>query len=346
MNRRGKTAFCFPGQLRERVILEENHPLRNDPHFREWTEKAFRLTQFDLLRFSLKQGGENAGLSLKLQISTYLLSMIHFYRLRDAGWVPDVLAEHSMGIYAALAASEAISFEEGLFITDSIGRLLEKKGALHRGALASIIGLTLEEMERICSDLSGEKLTIANHNGSMHFVISGEEKGVEKAIALALSRKAVSASRLPFHTALHSPSLLALKDEIRDILKEIEIHPPQFPVFNHWTIQPLRKEEIKDFLCLEIGQPVYWDRCVERLIQEGVTRFIEVGHEKTLTKLIRWIDREADAFSAGDCLDFPLPFSGTHSRENSGASVSTLIHKDGEVCLQGRCAEREKNEIS
>jgi [acyl-carrier-protein] S-malonyltransferase len=302
MNRKGKTAFCFPGQIRDRIILEDHHPLKKDPHFREWTEKASRLTQFDLLQFSFKEEEEDIGFNLKLQISTYLLSMIHFYRLRAAGWVPDVLAEHSMGIYAALAASGAITFEEGLFITESIGRLLEKEGSLHRGGLASVIGLTLEEIGKICSDLNGYHLSIANYNGSMHYVLSGEEQGVEKAISLALSRKAISASRLPFHTALHSPSLLSLKKEIQDILKEIEIRPPQFPVLNHWTVKPLEREEIKDFLCLEIGQPVYWDRCVERLIQEGVTQFIEVGQETTLIKLIRWIHREAEAFSAGESL--------------------------------------------
>jgi [acyl-carrier-protein] S-malonyltransferase len=302
MNPKGKTAFCFPGQLRARVILEDYHPLKRDPHFREWTERASRLTRFDLLQFCFKGVEEDIGFNLKLQISTYLLSMVHFHRLRAAGWIPDVLAEHSMGIYAALAASEAITFEEGLFITESIGRVLEREGTLHRGGLASVIGLTLEEIERICSDLNGYHLSIANYNGSMHYVLSGEEKGLEKAISLALSRKAISASWLPFHTALHSPSLLSLKEEIQDILKEIEIRPPKFTLLNHWTVKPLKKEEIKDFLCLEIGQPVYWDRCVETLIQEGVTQFIEVGQETTLTKLIRWIHRDAEVFSAGDCI--------------------------------------------
>ena len=301
-NPKGKTAFCFPGQLRGRLILEDHHPLRGDLHFKKWTEEASKLSQFDLLKFSFKGKETETGLNLKLQLSTYLLSMIHFYRLRAAGWSPDILAEHSMGIYAALAASEAITFEEGLFITESIGRLLEREGVLHRGGLASIIGLPLEEIQRICQDLNGHHLSIANYNGSMQFVLSGQEEGVEKAISLALSRKAISASRLPFNTALHSSSLLSLREEIQDILKDIEIRPPKFPILNHWTVMPLKREEIKDFLSQEIGQPVYWDRCVERLLQEGVTRFIEVGQEATLTKLIRWIQREAEVFSAGEDL--------------------------------------------
>ncbi len=298
---KGKAAFCFPGQLHERPILK-GHPLREDSNFKELLGKASRQTKFDLLSFSFGGEREDEDSSLKLQISTYFLSMVHFHRLRAAGWTPDIFAEHSMGIYSALAASEAISFEEGLFITEAIGRLLQREGALHRGGMASIIGLPLEEIQKICQDLNGFQLSIANYNGSMHFVLSGEETGVEKSISLALSRKAVSATRLAFNTALHSPSLHSLREEILTILQEIKIRPPRVPILNHWTIKPLRREEIKDFLSQEIGRPVYWIRCVEELLHKGFTQFIEVGHETTLTKLIRWIDREAEAFSAGEHL--------------------------------------------
>lgn len=298
----GKTAFCFPGQLQEKPMFEDHHPLREVPHFKELLKRASNQTKFDLLNFSFEGDEKEEDLSLKLQISAYFLSMVHFYRLRAAGWNPDIFAEHSMGIYSALAASEAIGFEEGLFITEAIGRLLKREGAIHPGGMASIIGLPLEEIQKICQDLNGFQLSIANYNGSMHFVLSGEEQGVEKAISLALSRKAISATRLAFNTALHSPSLYSLREEIMEILQDIKVQPLKVPILNHWTVKPLRREEIKDFLSQEIGRPVYWIRCVEKLLQEGFTQFIEVGHETTLTKLMRWIDREAEAFSAGDRL--------------------------------------------
>lgn len=283
-------------------MFEDHHPLREDPQFKELLKRASNQTQFDLLNFSFEGDEKEEDLSLKLQVSAYFLSMVHFYRLRAAGWNPDIFAEHSMGIYSALAASEAIGFEEGLFITEAIGRLLKREGAIHPGGMASIIGLPLEEVQKICQDLNGFQLSIANYNGSMHFVLSGEEQGVEKAISLALSRKAISATRLAFNTALHSPSLYSLREEIMEILQDIKVQPLKVPILNHWTVKPLRREEIKDFLSQEIGRPVYWIRCVEKLLQEGFTQFIEVGHETTLTKLMRWIDREAEAFSAGDRL--------------------------------------------
>jgi [acyl-carrier-protein] S-malonyltransferase len=305
----GKTAFCFPGQLHKKPLLEDHHPLKEDPHFNELLQRVSNQTKFNPLNFSFGSEEEEKDFSLKLQISTYFLSMVYFYRLRDSGWKPDIFAEHSMGMYAALTASEAISFEEGLYITEAIGRLLQREGEIHRGGMASIIGLPLEEIQKVCQDLNGFQLSIANYNGSMHFVISGEEEGVEKAISLALSRKAISATRLAFNTALHSPSLYSLREEIIEILKDIKIQSPKVPILNHWTIKSLKREEIKDFLSQEVGRPVYWIRCVEKLLQEGFTQFIEVGHETMLTKLIRWIDREVEAFSTGDRITLPLSLS-------------------------------------
>jgi [acyl-carrier-protein] S-malonyltransferase len=296
-----RTCFCFPGQLQQMPFRDDQHPLREDPHYIELVEKASRQTSRDLFAPS-QPGAEGNGVELQLQVWTYILSMIYFHRLRSTGWSPEIFAEHSMGIYAALAASEAISFEEGLFVTESIGRVLEKEGALHPGAMASLVGLSLEEVQKICQSLDAYQLFIANYNGSLQYVLSGEEEGIEKAISFALSKKAVSATRLAFRTALHSPSLLSVREEILDLLKDIKVQTPNIPILNHWTIKPLRKEDIKDFLSIEIARPVYWVRCVEKLIQDGVTQFIEVGQEAMLAKLIRWINRDVDAFSAAERL--------------------------------------------
>ncbi len=87
-----------------------------------------------------------------------------------------------------------------------------------------------------------------------------------------------------------------------DLMREVKIQPPRFPILNHWTIKPLKKGEDKDFLSQQISRPVYWVRCVEKLLQDGVTRFVEVGQEDTLAKLIRWINRDVEVFSAGNGL--------------------------------------------
>lgn len=296
-----KIAFCFPGQIQEIPILSKDHPLVKDPLFRAWTDQAEKQTGMELWKLMSGERDEDQ-LPLKLQLMTYLFSVIHFHRLSEKGWIPEILTEHSMGIYAALTASEAITFEEGVFITHSIGKLLEEEGALCPGMMASIIGLPLEEIQKIISTLDGYQLAIANYNGSMHFVISGEAEGVQKAMELALNRRALSVSKLSFHTALHSPALSPLRGKIRKILKDIEVRPFRYPILNHWTVQLLNRHEVRDFLSEEIARPVYWVRCVEKCIRDGIRRFIEVGKESSLTKLIRWADREVEAISTEELL--------------------------------------------
>jgi [acyl-carrier-protein] S-malonyltransferase len=314
-----KVAFCFPGQLQERPRSEDFSAWKDHPRLLETLDRASRYSGFRLTDF--QSDGDTGGdqESLNLQLATYLLSMFQFFRLRDAGWVPTVIAEHSMGVYAALAASEAISFEDGLVLTESIGKLLQEEGHRRQGAMASIIGLSLDAVQKICRDLDAYELFIANYNGPLHYVLSGEAEGVAKAVDFALSRKAISATRLAFRTALHTPALLSLRERVLNVVREMKVDPPKIPVISHWSIKPVKKEEIKEFLSQEIGRPVYWVRCVEKLVQDGVTRFIEVGQGTTLVKLIRGINREVETLSSEDCLsrfspDPVTPAGGVNER--------------------------------
>jgi len=106
--------------------------------------------------------------------------MIYFNQFEGRRMIPDVFAEHSMGIMLPWLLQKRFSFEEGLFITESIGGLLEREGPLRREAMASIIGLPLEGVQKIIQDLDGYPLFIANYNGSMQYVLSGEEEALRR----------------------------------------------------------------------------------------------------------------------------------------------------------------------
>jgi len=67
-------------------------------------------------------------------------------------------------------------------------------------------------------------------------------------------------------------------------LKDISFRPPGSH-YQSLDDQALKKEEIKDFLSQRLDGLFYWVRCVERLIQEGVHQFVEVGYESTLTEV-------------------------------------------------------------
>jgi [acyl-carrier-protein] S-malonyltransferase len=262
-------------------------------------ERAWVKAGFDLSSFFFQREEEDRYLNLKLQVTSYLLSMIAFdrYRSKGGGW--DFITEHSMGIYAALAAAEAMTFEQGLEMTKGIGLILEQAGEKNPGGMAAIVGLEAGEIRRICAAVPGE-LYIANVNGSRHFVLSGNVASLDRCIELSQTRGAISAQRLTFSTPLHSPLLKSIADDVRKFVADFDIRPPQTFLTSHWGGKQLNDPEvIRGFLVEELYRPVDWEGCVRQLLSQNVACFIEMGSDNSLTKLIRWIDRDVKALSYG-----------------------------------------------
>ena len=56
--------------------------------------------------------------------------------------------------------------------------------------------------------------------------------------------------------------------------------------------------EIKQNLIAQLTSPVRWTQCVQQMIADGATDFIEVGPGKVLQGLVKKIDRSAETFGA------------------------------------------------
>ena len=296
-------ALCFPGQLQRvpEMTGEERGDDQNLSH--PFVERAWETIGFHVPSFSF-QGEESDCLNLKLQVVSYLSSMLSFDRYRQAGGRWDSITEHSMGIYAALVAAGAITFEDGLEVVHGIGLILEELGRERPGGMAAVVGLSREDVEAICQELD-DGLYLANLNASRHFVVSGEMSSVDKGMELALERGALSVHRLTFNIALHSPLMESIREKVRKLLVGFRINPPQTPVMSHWAGVPLiDPDQIREFLVEQLCRPVDWERCVRSLLAKKITCFVEVGSSDTLTKLIRWIDRDVKAVSLWERSDF------------------------------------------
>jgi len=295
----GKVALCFPGQLNKvpDEIGKRSGGGSKLPH--PFFERAWERADFDFFSFFFQREEEDQYLSVKLQVATFLLSMISFDRYRKKGSHWDVITEHSMGIYAALVAAEAMSFDDGLMMVKGIGLILEQGEQAKSGGMVAVIGLESEAIKKLCSDVGGG-LSVANVNGSRQFVLSGATTSIEQGLKLALQRGAISAQRLTMSVPLHSPLMESIKGAVHAFISDISIQPPQTPVVSHWCGRPLHDpDEIRDFLVEELCRPVDWEGCVQYLLAQGVTCFVEMGPADTLTKLIRWIDRDVKALSYG-----------------------------------------------
>ena len=295
-----KVCFIFPGQLLELPYLDTD-VLRDDTLLRDMITKTRKLVGFEWSTRAFQDPALNKYVNLKLQILSYLISVIYCNYLKQEGIVPDVIGEHSMGIYAALVASGVFTFEEGLELVFSIGLLLEQRAEGMNGAMASIIGLTEDEIHSILERFNSYRLFIANYNGSRQFVLSGEREGIKKTIELALDGyRAIAARELILNVPLHCELIEVIKNDLITLLSTFNPKEGTIPVINHLTADICKQKGIRQLLCEGVYKPVLWDRCVQKLTGCGTHLFIEVGYGETLCKLIRWIDKDIPVLNIDD----------------------------------------------
>ena len=231
-------------------------------------------------------------------MALYVNSMAAMAVLSQKGVVGSVVCGHSLGEYSALAAAGAINFEDGLSLVASRGKAMGLAAAERPGAMAAIIGLEDGQVEEICSR-SGEVWPV-NYNCPGQLVISGETDSVLRAIKAAETAGARKAVRLAVSGSFHSPLMRAAAGRMKEALVEAEIKDPAPPLLSSISCEYETAEGLKDLLVRQIVSPVRWWQAVERLIDDGVERFVEVGNGKVLSGLIRRINRDVKTSQVSD----------------------------------------------
>jgi [acyl-carrier-protein] S-malonyltransferase len=219
---------------------------------------------------------------------------------------PSYVAGHSMGEFSALVAAGAVSFEDGLRLVRERGRLMKQTGERSPGGMAAIIALGREAVEEICAavrEQSDEYVGIANDNCPGQLVISGAIGALEQAMALAKEQGAKKVKRLAVSISSHSPLMAEAAAEFRRVLDATPFNEAGVPIVANATARPLTDpEDIRDALGRQLTSPVHWTDSVRWMIEQGVTRFVEVGPKEVLTGLVKRIDRGIERLTTADAL--------------------------------------------
>lgn len=275
--------FMFPGQP-----LARAGQLPDDQDFREIAAMVRRQVSFDLDTFAWS--GREWTESVKLQVYGIAMSLYEARRLRQHGTTPGIIAEHSMGIYAALAAAASLREDEAVELAFRIGCTLARMGESGAYAIGCVVGLTLEPLLAVAEN---HGVYMANHNTSRHFLLSGEREKMEAAMAEALHAGAFSAKTFPCDGPLHTPLMQEAAEEMEAIFADYRYREPAVPLMNHIDQDFLTAADMADFMLREMLLPVYWEQTYRALRRGGAGRFYEVGAGDSLKKYNRWIDSEA-----------------------------------------------------
>lgn len=206
------------------------------------------------------------------------------------------VAGHSLGFYAALYASGSVSLQDCASLIMNVQKAIESVFGNKSGLMASIMGLRTEQVVEICRQL--DDVYVSNINSATQTVISGLKDAVRSACSMALENSALAVKELAISYPLHSPLMNGIEDVIRPYVAPLEIKEPGVPVLSHIDSRPIDAEGIAHVLTTQLTKKVLWRDTVKAIRQNGIDRFVEVGPSDVLSKLVRWIERDAESFRA------------------------------------------------
>ncbi|MBI4386244.1 MAG: SDR family NAD(P)-dependent oxidoreductase [Elusimicrobia bacterium] len=215
-----------------------------------------------------------------------LTADIAILRLLDAyGVRPDVVCGHSLGEYGALVASGVLSFKDALSAVSARGKEMAGVRVKDPGKMASIAA-PIEKIEPVLKEIEGY-VACANKNCPSQTVIAGESRAVAAAIK-RFGALGIQAQEIRVSHAFHSKIVEPAQEPYRKFLDRLKIEPPKIPVLSNVTAAyyPEDPKEIRDLMVAQIASSVEFIRQTERMRQDGVRLFIEVGPKRVLTAFV------------------------------------------------------------
>lgn len=289
-------AYIFPGQGAQFTGMGQDL-YNNSPLAKELFEKANGILGFSITSIMFEGSAEALKQTKVTQPAIFLHSVILAKTLGD-DFNPEMVAGHSLGELSALVANGVLSFEDGLLLVSKRAMAMQKACEVKESTMAAVLGLEDAVVEEVCDSIEGI-VVAANYNCPGQLVISGEVSAIDQACELLTEKGARRALKLPVGGAFHSPLMEPAREELANAIDATHFNQPSCPVYQNVVAKAVTDPtEIKENLIAQLTSPVRWTQCVQQMIADGGTDFIEVGPGKVLQGLMRKIDRTVNADGA------------------------------------------------
>ncbi|MBD2329075.1 polyketide synthase [Alkalinema sp. FACHB-956] len=284
-----EVVFMFPGQGSQYLHMGANLYQR-EPVFQATVDRCAAILQpllgCDLraILYPAEADAEMAAARLKQTLYTQPALFTIEYALAQL-WIswgvqPAALIGHSIGEFVAACLAGVFSLEDGLKLVATRGQMMWE---LPPGTMLSVRLPAETVAPRLTADMA-----IAAINGPALCVVSGPTEAVAK---LQAELEAEDVICKPLHTshAFHSPMMEPVVAPFAELVKQIQLSPPQIPFVSTVTTDWIRDEQATDplYWASHLRETVRFTEGVQTLWQQPERVLLEVGPRTTATTLAR-----------------------------------------------------------
>lgn len=283
-----KTALLFPGQGAQFIGMGQEIIKHNEVAANIFNKLPQQLREL-ICEGSIEELSDTRYTQPAIfGVSMAILAAVDQTKLNISG-----AAGLSLGEYSALCAAGAISFEQGLTLVTQRAKLMHESVPDIATAMLAVIGQEATQLEQIISDFMTQypncKIIIANYNTDKQQVVAGTTDAIDffksylrqqriKSVVLKVSG--------PFHTSLLSQA----SHQFLGYLEQINFETLNYPVYSNVTAHAYTaRTNFSEQLANQISYPVYFYQMIQKMIDDGYQRFIEIGPGTILSKFVKQI---------------------------------------------------------
>ena len=298
--------ILFPGQGAQNIGMGR-WLCETFPCARNLFDRAAEVLGYDLAAICFDGPEEKLNATEFGQPALFVTGMAAVAAAAEAHpeWMANVTsaAGLSLGEYTAVCFAGGLDFDDALRLVKRRGEAMQAAADVVDSGMASVIGLDLETVQRLCDESrqGQEVLEPANLLCPGNIAISGHQSAIERLMPAASEAGALKVIPLSvagaFHTSLMNPAV----DELRAALDEMPIRDTSIPVYSNVDAAPHQSaDEIRDLLSRQVVAPVRWEDSVRKMIDDGAAGFLEAGTGRILLGTLKRIQRKTPSESFGD----------------------------------------------